>query len=845
MVEESRSPSARRLPGRVDVALIGSGLGSLACALELARQGLDVLVLEQHRVAGGYAHGFRRKGYHFDISLHHLGGMAPGGMTHGVLCSLGVLGGISLDRRGMLFAADYPGLALELPNDCGGIVSELKARFPAEGDGIDRLLALLVELKREVTGPTVDPEATAAGPPPNLIAGVLDRTFGDLIDEHVSDPRLRAILGQLWMYVGLPPSLSTATFSACVFCSTFVEGAFHVVGGGTALVRAMVDRLRELGGDCATGCEVAAIEVEDGRATGVRLADGTAIAAGTVIAGIDPWRVFGRLLPEGAVSRVFRHRLDAMEPSASLYSLYLGLDCPPSALGVPRGNYFNNHGFDLDAAWRRAVVGDVARTDWCMTSYECESETNMYPAGGGIVSMVEVTSPADWHRLDEQSYRGRKGEVERLMLVKAEARFPGLAGRAVVRELATPRTMTRYTGNHLGAVYGLAQTVEQSNSHRLRNRTPVAGLFLTGAWTWSGGGYEGAMMSGLQTANAVIDELGHARLAPLVRLHADAPSPALAPSPPGTRREPEPRRYSAPDDARYRFRLPVTVYGEDLNSRGFVDASAYLRFMDRGRCEAIEEICQARGHESWLTEYMVNVYRIDIRCATVARLSDRLEVRTGIRRTSTHRAAFDQRIVSAASGEIVVDGVIEVAFLDGERRLVEVPADLVSGESDDGGLRPRMVPLTEDERLPYRNHFRVYYEDTDAQGITYHVSYVRFCERALFDLARTLWPEMPTDAWMRRFRAGVASFDVRYLNPSKLGDRVEVRMGVVEVASHRLTFRQRIVNQTTGKLLADALTDVEFRDDEERLVPVPRPMIDLSLGDLAQNGPPATPEPVR
>ncbi|HUT76436.1 MAG TPA: FAD-dependent oxidoreductase, partial [Polyangia bacterium] len=827
MAEELRGAAAKRLPERVDVALIGSGLGSLACAIELARQGLGVLVLEQHRLAGGYAHGFRRKGYHFDVSLHHLGGMAPGGMTHGVLYSLGVLDGISLDRRRMLFAADYPGLALVLPNDCDGIFTELKARFPAEGDGIDRLLALLVELKREVTGPTVDPEATAAGPPPRLIAVVADRTFGELIDEHVSDPRLRAILGQLWMYIGLPPSLSTATFSACVFCSTFVEGAFHVVGGGTALVRAMVDRLRELGGECATQCEVAAIEVEDGRATGVRLTNGTRVAAGTVIAGIDPWRVFGELLPQGAVSRVFHHRLDAMEPSVSLYSLYLGLDCPPSALGVPQGNYFNNHGFDIDASWRRALAGDVARTDWCMTSYECESEASMYPSGGGIVSMVEVTPPSDWHLLDEQTYRERKAEVERLMLAKAEARFPGIAAHAAVRELATPRTMTRYTGNRLGAVYGLAQTVGQSNSHRLRNRTPVHGLFLTGAWTWSGGGYEGAMMSGLQTANAVIEELGHARLAPLVRLHADAPSPALAPSPPGTRREPETRRYSAPDDARYRFHLPVTVYGEDLNSRGCVDASAFLRFMDRGRCEAIEEICLARGQESWLTEYMVNVYRIDIRCATVTRLSDRQEVRTGIRRTSSHRAAFDQRIINATTGEIVVDGVVEVAFLDSERRLREVPAELVPGDAEDTGPRPRMVPLGDDDRLPYRNHFRVYYEDTDAQGITYHVSYVRFCERALFDLSRTLWPEMPTEAWMRRFRPGVASVEVRYLNPSHLGDRVEVRTGVIEVSSHRVTFRQRIVEQATGRLLTDAVTDVEFRDDEERLVPVPRPVVDI------------------
>ena len=78
MTNPEKTTRFRQVPENNDVLVIGSGLGGLVCAIELARQGFKVCVFEQHRVAGGYAHSFRRKGYHFDISLHSMGGLAPG-----------------------------------------------------------------------------------------------------------------------------------------------------------------------------------------------------------------------------------------------------------------------------------------------------------------------------------------------------------------------------------------------------------------------------------------------------------------------------------------------------------------------------------------------------------------------------------------------------------------------------------------------------------------------------------------------------------------------------------------------------------------------------------------------
>jgi acyl-CoA thioester hydrolase len=132
----------------------------------------------------------------------------------------------------------------------------------------------------------------------------------------------------------------------------------------------------------------------------------------------------------------------------------------------------------------------------------------------------------------------------------------------------------------------------------------------------------------------------------------------------------------------------------------------------------------------------------------------------------------------------------------------------------------------------------VYFEDTDLQGITYHVSYARFCERALFDMIRTIWPDMGTATWMKRNKSNVSRLDVRYINSTTLGDRLDVLTGLLGMSQHKIVFGQRILLAGTTQVVVDATTEVEFRDERERLVPIPRQIVDIGMATLYPKGSP-------
>lgn len=104
---------------------------------------------------------------------------------------------------------------------------------------------------------------------------------------------------------------------------------------------------------------------------------------------------------------------------------------------------------------------------------------------------------------------------------------------------------------------------------------------------------------------------------------------------------------------------------------------------------------------------------------------------------------------------------------------------------------------------------RVYLEDTDAGGIVYHTSYLRFMERARTELLRRAGIEQST-GFSKGGSFVVHSMNIRFHSPAKLDDRLRVTCQMGEARGASVVFTQAVQNLETGQDHCTAEVRVAF-----------------------------------
>jgi tol-pal system-associated acyl-CoA thioesterase len=103
--------------------------------------------------------------------------------------------------------------------------------------------------------------------------------------------------------------------------------------------------------------------------------------------------------------------------------------------------------------------------------------------------------------------------------------------------------------------------------------------------------------------------------------------------------------------------------------------------------------------------------------------------------------------------------------------------------------------------------FRVYLEDTDAQGIVYYANYLRYFERGRSEILESLGVAMDEIARPDN-RLVVYEVRVKFRRPAVLGDRIEVVTSMLRASEYRITFRQQIRRQGEDDALVSGEVDV-------------------------------------
>jgi len=506
-----------------DVIVIGSGIGGLACAAALARCAPRVLVLERHYVAGGLTHTFSREGYTWDVGVHYLGQMGPGQPMRRIL---DWLSGGSIDFQSMGPVYDIVRLAdgsrFEFARPRAALEASLREAFPHAGKDIRRFLDALDSARRTFSAPL----QRHAMPPwlgrmlgwvkRNEIGRWWERTTEEVLREAVSDRRLRDVLSAQWGDHGGRPSEASFAMHAIII-DHYLEGAWYPVGGAGAFAKGLVPVIESAGGSVRTSAPVARVLLENGRATGVELEDGTRVCAKVVISDVGIQNTVRTLLPEAQRGSAWATEALSLAPSVCHVCLYLGLEGDVEAAGATRANHWIFETDRIDAVWDDPFSQPGAPS--LFVSFPSLKD----PArsdDGAWRHTAEIVAWTDWSVFDAwedsvygarpEDYAGLKQALERALLDQFARHFPGLAPMIKVRELSTPLSTVHFTGHHRGAIYGLNTTPRRFGSRALDIRTPIPGLLLTGQDVVTPG-VAGAMMGGVLAA-AVLQPRVFARL---------------------------------------------------------------------------------------------------------------------------------------------------------------------------------------------------------------------------------------------------------------------------------------------------------------------------------------------
>ncbi len=118
---------------------------------------------------------------------------------------------------------------------------------------------------------------------------------------------------------------------------------------------------------------------------------------------------------------------------------------------------------------------------------------------------------------------------------------------------------------------------------------------------------------------------------------------------------------------------------------------------------------------------------------------------------------------------------------------------------------------------------RVYYEDTDGGGVVYHANYLKFFERARTEWLRSLGFEQTELRERDSVLFVVRTVQIKYVQPARFNQLLEVTTSVVELGRSRIIFDQKLLHGAT--VLTAATVEVACVDSNSfKPIPIPATM---------------------
>jgi phytoene desaturase len=315
------------------------------------------------------------------------------------------------------------------------------------------------------------------------------RSLHTMVATHLKHPKLRQALSLQSLLIGGNPFSVTCVFSLI----NALERRFGVhwaMGGTGALVNGLVRLIKDMGGDLRTGAEVRRIDVHNGSACGVTLANGEKIPADIVVSNADTAWTYKNLIDPKHRKVWTDAKVEKGKYSMSLFVWYFGTN--------KRFDDVPHHMMLLGPRYE-ALLKDIFKNNYLADDFSLylhrptATDPAMAPVGCDtfyvLAPVPNLQSGTDW-----TAY----AETYRASIAKAleETVLPNLSEHLTVSFMTTPQDFQDNLLSFKGAAFGLEPLLLQSAWFRPHNLSEdIQNLFMVGASTHPGAGIPGVLMS--------------------------------------------------------------------------------------------------------------------------------------------------------------------------------------------------------------------------------------------------------------------------------------------------------------------------------------------------------------
>lgn len=525
----------------VDVVVIGAGHNGLTCACYLAAAGLRVRVVERRAIVGGsvvteeFLPGFRNSSASYTVSLLHPTVIRDLRLAdHGLrIVERTFSNFVPLpDGRSLRFGGDVAATQAEVARFSARDAERLPAYYTRLDRLADQLKQWVLRAPPNLGGPFVIEgwRDVVAGARLLLQMGKLPRegqrdlidvftkSAGDWLDHWFESEPLKAVLG--WDSVVGNYASPYAAGSAYVLlhhCFGEVNGKpgkwGHAIGGMGSITAAMAAEARARGVEISTDAPVERIVVERGAAVGVELASGEVLLARAVAAGVDPKRLYQRLLDPAALPDEFNAAIDRYKCGSGSFRINVALRELPDFRAVPGTQVQPHHASGvvfapslayMDAAWHSAVAQGYSAQPIVEMLIPSVVDDSLAPSGSHVASLFcqQFAPDADWAALKEPAVQAIFDVVQ--------SHCPNFRASLLGWRAWSPADLENEFGLTGGDIFHGQLSLDQLFALRplmgyAKYRGPLKGLYHCGSGAHPGGGVTGA--PGHNAAREIVRDL--------------------------------------------------------------------------------------------------------------------------------------------------------------------------------------------------------------------------------------------------------------------------------------------------------------------------------------------------